>query len=319
MIGSIPKKNLCRSVYITILIFAVFFSSCTSLSKPAKKFLNQKNKFDYLPSNALFYVDIDVQKARPILNTAIDNIFRQQKMSEQQLKQNKQYSKMFLDKTNTILTGYYPKNKKQIIMGIAFGKSYPSSLVNMALSSNTKWSKITTESKLTYWKYAKNNLCLSVHGSKAFFSSGGGEPFSLENGSQAPSGFTELNKQSAVSILFPDAQIIKNILDSMDVPVNLPITNFFVSLSQKNETWMLTFFFEATSSSQAKALAALFKIAKNQIKNLKVRDPAAVKMINMMFSGVPEQNDNKVFLHSPPLSMEDITAMITSYLPNLKL
>ncbi|GMO59501.1 MAG: hypothetical protein Ta2G_19470 [Termitinemataceae bacterium] len=306
-----------------IFLLTIIFSGCSSVSKPARNFLKQKEMFEYLPGGAISYINIDIKNSRPLLDLAIERA----KLGAQ----NTKYAAMFLDKTAGIVAGVYPKRKEGTLMGVAKGSAYPAGIVNMSIGKQKSWVKVEAEHKLNYWKYAPpvvkgrrmneslKNASFSLYNSKAFFSNG--NPLYFGEGAKEPLPFKEFKNSKALSAWFPNADLIQNVLKDMDIPVNLPIVYFFASISQaekssdkaeqSSDTWEITFYFETSSPSQAKAFAALLRIARGEIKNMRIKDPLANKLINLMFALPPLTENFKVILKSPKISSSELILLIT--------
>ncbi|GMO36967.1 MAG: hypothetical protein Ta2F_13020 [Termitinemataceae bacterium] len=287
-----------RVVYAVVI--AGLLGGCATTSKQARIFLHQKNSFEYLPPAALLYIDVDIKNSRPLLDQILKNI-----------KQDNKYTKLFLNKTYSVLAAYYNERPDMKFMGISRGKSYPQGAVNIALSSNKNWQKNIASNNLDYWSNKRNKISFALFNSRVFFSDG--IPFLSENGTTEPEDFNNFKKDTAIALWFPDAMIIKNLLDMMDIPVNLPIDNFFASVEERaGGQWQIIFYFAASSPSYAKALASMFRIVRGQIKDLNIKDPLALKLITIMFTQMPQQNGNEVYLTGLPMDTSTLAGLITS-------
>jgi hypothetical protein len=299
-----------RKIWIAAL--AVMVVSCASTQKPVRDFMEKRSGFDFLPPNALVYFDVDIPRSRPL----VDEIFTKLKIKGNSID-------LFLDKSETLFAAYYPQDKERKFLGITRGKNYPVSAANLGFSGNKAWEKNISAVGIDYWHSNKPKMSLALFPSQAFLSDG--DPFYAGSGAHLPDNFEKAKKDAAVVLWMPSAVPLRNMLAMLDVPVNIPVNDMFVSIINQKETketketkkellYQIVIRLDSNSASQAKALASILRIARTQIKNLQITDPNIIALVNLILANAPETDDRAVILRSPLVEQSVLTGLASSFL-----
>jgi hypothetical protein len=294
---------------IWVAIFAVIMFSCASTQKSLRDFMNDRNGFDFLPPDALAYIEVDIAHSRSL----VDGILTTLKIKGNSVN-------IILDKSSVLMAGFYPQSPDRKILGVVHGKNYPVSAANLGFSGNKIWEKNISSTGIAYWHSNKPKMSLAVFPSQVFVSDG--DPLYAGKSVRLPDNFAKAKKDAAVLLWMPSAVPIRNLLAMLDVPVNIPVNDMFVSViipneakNAKNETLcQLEIRLDSSSPSLAKALASILRIARSQLKNLQINDPKLVALINLILANAPETDGRSVMLRSPVIEQSVLTGLAGSFL-----
>ena len=296
---------------ICYLLFVIWFSSCAGAPKTGLPVTDEE--LYLLPSGARAYLWADAVKARPILE-ALSFIDLDDKITEQ-----------ILDSTTSAAAAVFPESQNRRFFLAAAG-NYPRSKANLSLTFSKGWKKQKSNKGSSYW-YSKNDaLALVVDSGLALVSNI--DPFDYSEKETPPAGFFEFRGTLALAGWIPGPSgAINNFLNSMGIPLQIPAEDFLFGAARTEnheEPWELVLKIRTPSASHARSILSLFSIARLFVHSgaaalggiAQGTSPqnagdliAPMKVAALLFSNVPEQNEDYLTLRTGAVS-EDQLALL---------
>ena len=240
---------------ITIFLFTACITTSGGVQETSKAAkdpfaaLDVLEEFGQLADGASMYVSLDVQKARPILNTLPLGNMKQEQFSQ------------ILDRTSRASLAFYPKGSPQKLLVAARG-DYPNALTSLSLTASADWKQARGWNGAAYWRSNAGALSVALNSKWALASDG--EPFAKTQAS-VPAGFEVFRAGSAAGAALAgwvdSAASINPFFSSLDIPIEIPAKTAFFSAIKIGERYDTLIQIEAVSEDQAKNFATLFSLA----------------------------------------------------------
>jgi hypothetical protein len=314
------QKKLSKKTILFLLSAAILFL-LTCRTAPV---VPEIGFMPFEPGAFAYYMSSDVRQLRPILER-----INFSGLSDKQFQQ-------ILDKTVSAMAAVYmpshdgnaPQSRFQLI---AWG-NYPAGGIKMALSLNKNWRKMRSSAGATYWHSWKDGISIAVDSRRIFVSFTDryvlpvSSPAENVNPQPFPADFIEFcreNKQQgepALSGWLDNPKMyINQKLNEMGMPIELPADNIFINLfvteEQKYEAHIRI---QLSSATQARALVALFGMARNFISTETLTDNYSL-LAAILFSNPPVQVDKNLDIRSPVLSAAELSLLFDLFSLNYPL
>jgi len=299
--------------FFFLLFYFLFFISCQSAPKAPDTFPDDAQ---YLPlePGARTYIVIDVQNARPILNSLnfVSNI------------NNEQFQQM-LDLTRFAAAAVYQEENLRSYRLAAWG-SYPVSRAKMALGASRGWKKQRSPiAGDDYWYSAQGGLSIALTPGRAFAAAPAEnttgtpsytpiDPFSAAPGTAIPDGFNEFRTGAVLACWIddPGPSINQKFLE-MGIPIELPAQQLFVSLfSVDEQQYEARLKIQVAGETQARALVTLFALARGFLAFSTVPDSSA-SLGSILFANPPVQDGDALIITTAPLSASEISLLFAMF------
>jgi hypothetical protein len=303
----------------------LFLLSCASAPKTSDQPPFESGVMP-LDKGAAAYVLIDVANARPIMNG-----IKYFSMTDKNMIQ-------MLDRTQNAAIGvFFPSpNETRYFQLVSWG-NYPASGSSIAFGANKDWKKLRpSPTKPPYWYSEKSQMSIVVTPKQAFVLSSTTKtprtPIPASEGIKIPEGFTAFGKDAALSCWLSDpAPILKQRLNAMGVPLELPAEQLFLSLfplegqpasashlaADEEQMYEARLRIKFQFIGQARILTNLLFLARrNYVPPAKTGDPAqdsAAMMSSLLFANPAVQTEHVIMIKSPPLSLRDISLLFSMF------
>ena len=237
-----------------------------------------------------------------------------------------------LDKTNNAAIGVFlPTPEETRYFQLVSWGSYPASGSSLALGANKDWKKLrTSPTKPPFWYSENSQMSIVVTPKQIFVLSSTTKtprtPISAPEGVKIPEGFLAFGKDSALSCWLSDpAPILKQKLNEMGVPLELPAEQLFISLfpldrpaaDTDQQMYEARVRIKFQFIGQARILTNLLYLARrNYVAPAKTGNPVqdgAAMMSSLLFANPAVQNEHVIMLKSPPLSASDIALLFSMF------
>jgi hypothetical protein len=262
-----------------------------------------------LEAGALAYVFADVRAARPILDRV--------PLRETDEKQKKQV----LDMTRSFAAALYPPESGRRFQLTAWGK-YPGGRAGMVLGMSRDWKKMRSIPEgFPYWYSSRNGISLAMGAKQAFVSASRNgspeDPFTAPPGIEAPEGFAEFSRASALSLWVEEGGVlIGRFLEQLQIPLQIPAERIFAAIFPLEETsrYQVLIQMRFESPSQARALAAVFSLARGLLGGSPPASGGDVQSLGaLLFANPPVQDGNKLNLKTAALGETEIALLFSLF------
>jgi hypothetical protein len=134
------------------------------------------------------------------------------------------------------------------------------------------------------------------------------EPAGLSPGVPVPGDFAAFRQGAALALWLPEPQVpVNRLMQSMELPLQIPAEEIFAALRPGGEgdggRYEALLRIRTPSSSQARALASLFTMARNLIAGTD-EGPAALAAI--LFANPPAQDDRYITVRTAVMNVETV-------------
>ena len=297
-----------RRFGVLLLFSFLLFFSCKTTPQFPDPVLDGAGHIPLEPG-ALAYVFAGAKAARPILER-----IPLREMDENQKKQ-------LLDMTRSFAAGLYPPESGRRFQLTAWGK-YPGGGAGMALGMSRDWKKTRSLSGgFPYWYSSRNGISLAVGADQAFVSASRdgtpGDPFTAPPGIEVPEGFAEFSRASALSLwLEQGGTVIGRFLEQLQIPLQIPAEQIFAAIFPLGEDsqYQALIQMRFESPSQARALAAVFSLARALLGDPKGASGEGVQALGaLLFANPPAQDGSKLNLKTAALGETEIALLFSLF------
>ena len=298
--------RLRTNIFLIILLFC--FTSCAT--SPKAPIDGSLNELAMLPAGAKVYLLADTVKARGVLDALSSNFLDAKDAAG------------VLDSTERAAAAVFPDGAAgSRKFFIAASGNYPSTRANFSFAFSRSWKKQKSSSGSSFWYSQANDLALALGPKLALVSNI--DPLSQFPREIPPEGFREFqieNQDLALSGWGNNAEeSINKFLESMQIPLQMPIEDFFFGAAGLAGNWEFIFRIKVPSAAQARSLVSLFTIARFFVLS-GLAAPAVpdgsfspLDTAMLLFANAPEQNGEYLTIRTPSLNEDEIALLFNVF------
>jgi len=309
-------KSLPSPLIPLLFLFAALLLSCRT-APPMVPGVEGQAVFIPLEPGGFAYVFIDVEKARPIIDTLS---FRGMDTSDRQFQR-------ILDSTQSAMAAIYVSQDAGTRFRLVAQGSYPSRRARTAMRCSRHWrGRRSGFSGERYWYSPTAMLSVSMNRREAFVSTSLCEipidPFYSGTGTLVPDGFNEFRSGAIISCWLEDpATFINQLLREMNLNIMLPAEQLFVRLSQADESdggprYVGHIQIRVANPLLARNLSiALFVARTLLIAAATGGENAAAVMASILLANPATATGNNLHIRTNPMSIDEISLLVGQFSP----
>jgi hypothetical protein len=289
------------------LFVLLVFASCATSPKAPEPMEDAAGDLALLPPGARAYLWADVKEGRTLLEALSLGGYSARDAAQ------------MLDRTGTAAAAFFGAPEGGSPAGGAGQRfflvgrgDYPAIRAGISMTFSSGWKKIKSPTGNRYWHAPASGLALALGPELALVSTG--DPFAPEKipPEAIPGEFPLFRRPLAVAGWVPNPrEPVNNFLSSQGIPLQIPAEELFFGAARAGEDrdkWELVFRIRTASVNHAKALAALFGMARNFISGGAV--PEAVRPL---FINIPVQDGTVLTLRSGPMDEKQIALLFNAF------
>jgi hypothetical protein len=280
---------------------ALFFVSCATAPRVAEV-LPGSADFSVLPGGASVYLWADVKETRPLLEALSIGGLDGSGAAE------------ILERTDSAAAAFYPEGAGRRFFLAGWG-SYPPLRAGISMTFSRDWKKLKSPTGKRYW-YSQSSRIGAAVGSKLAYAADG-DPFAASDGAaEIPGGFEEFRRGCVLAGWIPEPrEPINRFAAAAEIPIQFPAEAFFFGAARargSGDAWEMVFRIRTPSAVQARALTALFAMARIFITG-QADGGNSAEFLPELFANPPVQEEQDIIFRSAVMDTEKTALLFNTF------
>jgi hypothetical protein len=170
------------------------------------------------------------------------------------------------------------------------------------------WKKRRSATGESYWYSEKFHSAVSMSADRVFASDS--DPFTPAPGVVIPAGFSTFRRNAVLALWMDDAAApINKFIDSLEIPIEFPISQLMLSLQESNQKYSALIRMETKSTALVKGLVAMVTVFRKSMSTTAPKgDPASVA--SLLFANSAEADGLYLVLRTGELDASELALVV---------
>jgi len=287
-----------------LILVVLLTAACATVPKTTAQM--DTGDFSLLPAGGAMYLWADMAEARPLLESiSFDGLDLKQAGS-------------ILDRTGSAAAVFSGAGSDRFFVSLR-GK-YPVFQAGFSMTFSKDWKKIKSSTGPSYWHSDKFNVGVALDSQRALVCTA--DPFEKLPSADRPAvdvplDFEDFRTGSVMSGWITDPKTsVNKFLSTMGIPIQLPAEDFFFKvLKSGDDQWELVFRVRTASVNQARALVAIFTLARVFVSGSGGSGDGAKTIYDFLpalFYNLPQRNEDVLTLTSDNFTAKDMSLLFNA-------